>query len=219
MKLRILSILKAMRLLCLVLFPFFAVFSYFDVNAQGLYKSYKQLSEPEKHWVITHPLSAKRVFKIKDIVNSEVKKHQKDSLLDGDVVGGTLDAFKHTLWMALCAQKIGKKRALLLGQAHEDANRMAFEKDGQKKYIGQDSVLSLMDMLNNKTGAALGEQYPKASLDSLVNIVIKNILEGNCVKVKKDSKHRSLDKDGNIIDEKKYPGVWNIPKVLIKSDG
>ncbi|MBQ5404823.1 MAG: hypothetical protein IIU11_10730 [Bacteroidales bacterium] len=219
MKLKIDKVLIKMRLACIVLVPFFAVFSYYDVNAQGLFKSYEKLSTPEKHWVLTHPLAAKKIFKISSLVKDEVKKHQKDTLLDGDVVGGTLDAFKHTLWMALCAQKIGKKRALLLGQAHEDGNRLDFLKNGQKKYIGQDSVLSRMDMLNNQVGAQIGVEYPNLGVDSLTQIVIKNIVEGNCFKVKKNSKRRSLDKDGNIIDENKYPGVWNIPKVLIKSNG
>ena len=193
-----------------------ALFFLKDVNAQ-VYKAYKKLSSPEKSWVLRHPVAASKTYKIRDIVEAQVSKCNKNEELDGDGIGGQLDAFKHTLWMALCSQKIGREKAVALGKAHEDGNRLQFE-NGGSRYVVQDSVLSRMDMLNNEVGAALGEKYPTASLDEIVEIVMQNVLAGKCYKTKKNQKRRYLDKDGNIIDEKKYAGIWNIPKVIVPSD-
>lgn len=193
-----------------------AAFFLKDVNAQ-VYKAYQRLSEPEKRWVLLHPVAASKTYKLRDTVEIEVSKCRKNKELDGDGVGGQLDAFKHTLWMALCSQKIGRKKAVSLGKAHEDGNRAEFEKYGKKRG-DQDSVLSLMDMLNNEIGAALGEKYPKISLAEMVDTVKAAVLNGQCYKTKKNSSRRYLDKDGNIIDTKKYTDVWNVPKIIVKSD-
>lgn len=200
-----------------VLTVFTAAFFLKDVNAQ-VYKAYQKLSEPEKRWVRRHPVAAFKTHKLRDVVEAQVSKCNKNKELDGDGIGGQLDAFKHTLWMALCSQKIGAKKALLLGKAHEEGNRIDFEKNGATKHVVQDSILSRMDMLNNEIGVALGEKYPKISLDAMVDTVKTAVLNGKCYKTKKDSKRRYLDKDGNIIDTKKYAGNWYIPKVIVPSD-
>lgn len=211
------NILKCARAICALFFLVLAAVSFSKVDAQ-IYKAYKKLSVPEKRWVLFHPLAAKKTYNVSSIVNAEVIKCTKNKDFDGDGTGGSLDAFKHTLWMALCSQKIGARKAILLGKAHEAGNRLQFEACGGKKLIDQDSVLSRMDMLNNEIGAALGEKHNKASYDEIVEIVKKNVLEGNCYKIKKDSKRHFLDINGDIIDPKKYIGVWNVPKVIIKSN-
>ena len=190
-----------------------------DAKAQTYKKAFQELSEPEKRWVFRHPFAAKNTYKISSTVRDEVEKRRKnDKDLDGDAIGGSLDAFKHTLWMALCSQKVGRVRALSLGRAHEDGNRLEFEAAAAaNKVSGQDSVMSRMDLLNNEVGALLGEQYPKASFDEMAEIVKRNVLEGNCYKIKKINK-KFVDKDGNVINAKKYIGVWGIPKVLVRSD-
>lgn len=201
----------------LVLSVLTAAFFLKDVNAQ-VYKAYKKLSDPEKRWVLRHPIAAFKTYKIRDIVEVQVSKCRKNKELDGDGIGGQLDAFKHTLWMALCSQKIGAKKALLLGKAHEEGNRIDFEQHGTQNHVTQDSILSRMDMLNNEIGAALGEKYPKITIEAMVDTIKAAVLDGKCYKTKKDSKRRYLDKDGNIIDTKKYYGNWYIPKVIVPSD-
>ncbi|MBQ9214466.1 MAG: hypothetical protein IJ150_11085 [Bacteroidales bacterium] len=214
---KILKILIIMRFAIVFSFLVLSILFYTNVNAQ-IYKAYKRLSKPEKHWVLTHPFAAKRTYNISGIVSEEVKKHIKDPELDGDAIGGMVDAFKHTLWMALCSQSVGKKKALSLGFAHEEGNKLEFLGGGGSKYIIQDSVLSRMDILNNEVGALLGEKFKHVDRDSLVLIVKKNVVDGNCYKVKKNNKKRCLDVDGNVIDEQKYQGCWVVPKVIVKSD-
>ena len=208
-----------MRLFSFVLLMLTAFFYIADVKAQTYKDAFKKLSEPEKRWVLTHPFAAKNTYNISKTVSDEVEKRRKnDKDLDGDIVGGSLDAFKHTLWMALCSQKVGRHRALSLGRAHEAGNRWEFDTAAAvNKNVQQDSVMSRMDMLNNEVGAALGKEYKDVPYDEMVEIVKQNVLEGNCYKIKKKGK-KFLDSLGNVIDEKQYKCVWNIPKVIIKSN-
>jgi hypothetical protein len=62
--------------------------------------SYNKLSVPEQKWVKRHPWAAFITHKIADTVKAEAQRRLKDTDLDGDINGGMVDAFKHTLWMA-----------------------------------------------------------------------------------------------------------------------
>ncbi|MCR5456128.1 MAG: hypothetical protein K6F33_14185 [Bacteroidales bacterium] len=180
-------------------------------------ESYHKLSKPEQRWVKRHPLAAFRTHKIADTVKLECKHLLKDQDLDGDLNGGMVDAFKHTLWMALTAQKIGYDKALLLGQAHEDGNYLEYVADPTRKKTPQDSIASRMDMLNNIVGARIGDDNPKASYQTIVAIVREHVIEGKCWKIRKKGKGTYLDKDGKPINIHAYDNNWAIPKVLINS--
>ena len=181
-------------------------------------KSYNKLSKPEQQWVRRHPIAAFRTHNIADTVRQEAKRRLKDTSLDGDINGGMVDAFKHTLWMALTTQKIGSRKALLLGQAHEEGNRLEYESDPVRKKIHQDSIASRMDMLNNIVGARIGADNPDASYNTIMAIVRRHVLEGKCWKIRKKDKNTYLDADGNKIDIHQYDNNWVIPKVLVKSN-
>ena len=181
-------------------------------------KSYNKLSKPEQQWVRRHPIAAFRTHNIADTVRQEAKRRLKDTSLDGDINGGMVDAFKHTLWMALTTQKIGSRKALLLGQAHEEGNRLEYESDPVRKKIHQDSIASRMDMLNNQIGAKIGEDNPKATFDELVALVMQSVIEGKCWKIKKKDKKTYLDANDKVISIHDYDNNWVIPKVLVKSN-
>ncbi len=187
------------------------------VDAQ-IWSAYKKLSKPERQWVRRHPLAAKKAFPISKTVSKEAVNRLKDTDLDGDGNGGMVDAFRHTLWMSLNSQKFGKRKAILLGIAHEKGNRLDFEAHRLEDGDLPDSVMCEMDLRNNEIGANLGIKYKDKSFDEMVNIVKNEVIAGNCWKVKKDAQKNYLDINGNIIDRKKYQGNWNIPKVLIKSN-
>lgn len=181
-------------------------------------ESYHELSKPEQKWVKRHPWAAFRTHAIPDTVKAEAKRRLKDKELDGDLEGGMVDAFKHTLWMALTAQKIGFEKAILLGQAHEDGNRLEFESDPTRKKTPQDSIASRMDMLNNIVGARIGVDNPDASFNTLADIVQRYVIEGKCWKISKKGKNTYLDADGNPINIHAYDNIWAIPKILITSN-
>ena len=181
-------------------------------------ESYHKLSVPEQKWVKRHPWAAFITHKIADTVKVEAQRRLKDSDLDGDLNGGMVDAFKHTLWMALTAQKIGYDKALKLGQAHEDGNYLEYEADPTRKKTPQDSIASRMDMLNNIVGARIGADNPDATFNASVAIVRRHVVEGKCWKIRKKGKNTYLDADGKTINIHAYDSCWVIPKVLIPSN-
>lgn len=200
-----------------VLIGTFLTATHTEAYAQFM-ESYKKLSVPEQKWVKWHPWAAFITHKIADSVKAEAQRRLKDADFDGDLNGGMVDAFKHTLWMALTAQKIGYDKAIKLGQAHEDGNYLEYKADPTRKKTPQDSIASRMDMLNNIVGASIGANNPDATYDSIVAIVRRHVIEGKCWKIRKKNKNTYLDADGKPINIHAYDNHWVIPKVLIPSN-
>lgn len=185
-------------------------------NAQGIIDSYKKLSKTEKNWVKSHAIAAYRVRNFTKTACDEVNNLMSDSRFDGDACGGMLDAFRHTFWMALNAQKIGYKKAIKLGSAHENANYGQFLKGELEDGQLPDSLSCRMDLLNNSIGAKLGSQNPKMSYNDLKQLVISYVLEGKCWKIKKNKNLEPLDQNNNIIVIKEKS--WYKPYVLVESN-
>ena len=215
-KARIATILSSILLIAAITVAIIT-FTHSDAYAQFL-ESYHKLSIPEQQWVKKHPLAAFRTHKIADTVRHEAQGHLKDTALDGDLNGGMVDAFKHTLWMALTAQKIGMMKALSLGEAHEEGNRLEYESDPIRKKIHQDSIASRMDILNNIVGARIGAQNPDAGQKRIIELVRQAVIDGKCWKIKKKDKNTYLDADGKVINIHDYDNHWAIPKVLVPSN-
>ncbi len=182
-------------------------------------ESYKALSTAEQQWVRRHPIAAFRTHHLADTARALAKEHKNDPELDGDLDGGMADAFKHTLWMALTAQKIGRDKAISLGKAHEDGNYEQFLNNPERSGgLIQDKATSDMDLYNNNIGAQIGQDYPNASISVLIFLVKDAVTKGQCRKILKDSQGKYLDAHGGIIDTGQYNGQWEIPKVLIPSN-
>lgn len=187
-------------------------------SAQNALRKYKNLEKPEKQWVKHHPIAALRTFRIADKVSLEAQARLQDKDLDGDGNGGMVDAFRHTLWMALNTQKIGKRKSLLLGEAHEASNKIYYDKSLLEDGALPDSIGSEMDLLNNQIGANIGLKYPKATYEQLVDIVKRAVIAGECYKIKKTPDGNFLDYNNNIINPNEYIGKWHTPKILVKSN-
>lgn len=188
-----------------------------EVYAQFM-ESYHKLSNAEQAWVRRHPIAAFRTHKLATTARSEAQAHMQDPDLDGDLNGGMVDAFKHTLWMALTAQKIGFSKAQSLGIAHEEGNRAEFSRNPDRSGgLLQDNMMSGMDLYNNDIGARIGSLNPKASYQTIVAMVKKAVTSGECRKLKKDG-NKYLDADGKVINDADYKGKWEIPKVMIPSN-
>ena len=200
-----------------ILLAFFLTMSIFS-TAQNAFQSYKNLSQPERKWVRHHPLAALRTYKLSQMAAAEAQTLVNDPEFDGDGSGGMVDAFRHTLWMALTAQKIGKEKALALGRAHEEKSKLYFESCDPSEPNLPDSIDSEMDFINNQKGADIGIKHRKATYAELVQIVRTTVVTGQCYKIKKNSKGEYLDYDGNIIDPKLLQGKWITPKILVRSD-
>ncbi len=188
-------------------------------EAQSTLGKFKRLSRPEKWWVMTHPLKARKALRTTQFVLLITDSIKKTGILGNDLNGGTLDAFKHSYWMACMTFNIGKKRAKKLGEAHEKGNRREFEKRKMEDGILPDSVSCAMDTWNNKQGLIIGMTSFKTYDNEfqLVTPVIRSIKAGEMRMIRKDEKGNYLDCSGKLIDLTAYKGQWGIPKCLISS--
>ena len=188
----------------------------FSQKEKTICKSFKKLSRPEKCWIIVHPFIAKKVWKISVHTNEISTQIKNDSVLDGDISGGQVDAFRHAFWMASLCQKINWRKARKLGIAHEKGNKIDFKKGKKEDEFLPDSVSVEMDLFNNKIGILLGKQFKNYSEKELISVVKKSILSGEMKIIKKDSKGNSLDENNEIISD--WIGKWNSRRILVSSD-
>ncbi len=179
-------------------------------------KAFCKLSRPERCWVLTHPFVASKAWKLTQLTRQLTYEISKDTLLDGDINGGQVDAFRHTYWLALLSQKMRWKKAFRLSEAHERGNYLTFKKGQQEDGISPDSAASVMDRFNNHLGIEIGRANKLASQDSLMHLVVTAILNGQAKILSKNSEGDYLDCNGSIISPS--TGIWNIPKCLIPSN-
>ncbi len=202
------------------LFPFcffvFLISFCYSQEKSSLFKNYQSLSPNEKCWVFLHPLVANKALKISNHTLLIVQKIKTDTLLDGDLAGGCVDAFRHAFWMASLSKEINWRKALKLGIAHEKGNKKQFEKGFKEEGVCPDSAGMEMDLFNNRYGILLGKQFKKTTEPELIEMVIKAIVNGNLLVIKKDQKGNSLDKEGNIITG--WEGQWVNKRVTVCSD-
>jgi hypothetical protein len=205
-----------MKLLSFVILSFLLIN---PLHGQSAYKSFCDLSGPEKNWVIFHLFVAGKVRKLTNEARITASDMLKDSLLDGDGNGGQIDAFRHSYWMALLSQKIKPRKALALGKAHEKGNFKSFKKGNYDEENSlPDSSLCEMDLFNNKIGSEIGYQNRSLQKDSLKILIRSAILNGQMKIISKNKAGAPLDCNGNLIDLGNYTGKWNIPKCVVGSD-
>jgi hypothetical protein len=173
-------------------------------------KKKKRLSikRPEFFWALTHPFSAPKAFKISKIALLITDSIEADSILQGSQ-GGSLDAFRHGIWMLMLCDAIGEKKALALGTAHEKANRINFKRG--RTYSSYHHTK--MDSINNvKACKLLRENMSKKQMTEEVLGAVKM---GYFVIIKKNSMGLSIDRSGVPIET--TTRKWNYHEVLIPS--
>lgn len=180
--------------------------------------TFRNLSPPEKRWVLFHPFVAAKARKITEKARSETKALRQDPRLDGDENGGQLDAFRHAYWMALLSQKFCWKKARSLGRAHEKGNFIDFKRHRMEDGILPDSVASVMDLKNNESGVWIGRENKMLTTDSLKEVIVKNIMEGQLYIIRKNEHGKFLNCQGEVIDTNLFLHRWNIPKCLVPSN-
>lgn len=214
MNVKIISIL----LLIILIGTFAAERVYRKIERSQRMEQFRDLPKPEKKWVYFHPFIAKRVFEISKEVKKYADSKKVRNSLDGDIDGGQADAFRHTLWMARISRDFGKRAAISLGKAHEDANYLHYLEKRLEDGSVPDHQGSLMDLANNRVGAELGRKHRDASDSELVEIAKSAVLDGRCWVLKKNKKGRYLDSDGEIIPRDSLNGRWETAKVLVRSN-
>lgn len=181
-------------------------------------QSLKNLHGPEIWWLMTHPFIAKKSWEISKEAGRIANEYITDKQLDGDYNGGMVDAFRHTLWMAMLVQEIKPKAAFKLGLAHEKGNKIDFKKKILEEGKLPDSTACEMDLRNNNVGLELGQLYKGQNTDTLIKIVKNAVISGKCWKINKDSLGNFLDVNSKYIPENEWKGKWITPKCLVPSN-
>ena len=180
--------------------------------------NYKELSAPEKRWVVCHLFVAKRASKISSHVINETSIMGLKEGLDEFESGGKKDAFRHVYWMAILSSRLGANRARSLGNAHELGNKLDFEKKVLEFGEFSDLTSMEMDLWNNEVGIQIGKQNKKAAYDKLKKLALKKVRDGDCKIIKRNNQGLYLDKNDRIIKETDIKGKWLNDKCLIPSN-
>ncbi len=203
--------MRKLLLLCCLL-------SISQMFSQSNFSKFFKLSGPKRTWVISHPFKAKRALEISKETKKIVDSIAKTNLLDGDISGGQVDAFRHAYWMARLHEAIGKNAACSLGKAHERENYKTYKKQKLEEGVVPDKIASKMDLFNNDVGLTLTIKGGKTNKDGLIYKIVNTIAAGKFKIIKKDKKGNFLTCDGKIIPTKELKGKWENKKCLVPSN-
>ncbi|MDD3721145.1 MAG: hypothetical protein PHW92_01475 [Lutibacter sp.] len=189
-----------------------------QISAQSNWKMFWKQSAPHKMWVLFHPCKAKKASEISYEATRVSDSIAKTDLLDKDLAGGQVDAFRHAYWMARLRQEIGKRAAISLGKAHEKDNYRTFKKKQLENGIIPDKASKEMDLFNNKVGLRYSEKGILTSKNELIHKIINAILMGDLKVIKKDTIGNFLTCDGELIPSEELLNTWKNRKCLIPSN-
>jgi hypothetical protein len=185
--------------------------------AQSNWQHFKNQPGPLKRWALLHPFKAKKAFEISLEVNKVSDSLSKLKVLDGDKVGGQIDAFRHAYWMAKLQTEIGKCAAKSLGKAYERGNYRSYKKNEKEDSILPDKKSSEMDLFNNNVGLSFSKKNDGRSVIGLQYKIINAILKGDLKVLKKDNKGNFLNCKGDLIESEQLK-KWENAKCLIPSN-
>lgn len=186
--------------------------------SQSDFKRFFQQSRPIKTWIIFHPFKAKKSYKISLEANRISDSIAKTNLLDKDIAGGQVDAFRHAYWMMRLKQEVGGRAACSLGKAHERENYLTFKKNKKEDGVVPDKISSEMDLINNEIGLQLISKKSSLSKKAIINRIVNGIKKGRFKIIKKDGRGNFLDSSGKILNKKDLTGKWENAKCLVKSN-
>lgn len=188
-----------------------------SILSQSTFSQFKKLSKPERRWVIAHVFKAKKALHVTKKVQQDVDSIRKANTIGSDLNGGRVDAFKHAYWMASLSMRIGARKALKLGNAHEKGNYLQFKKQHLEEGVLPDSISCEMDLHNNKAGVEAMSSGHKTTYLDIQKKILEMLHVGELLIIRKDEQGNFLDREGNVIDMKMYSGKWGNPKFLISS--
>ena len=189
-----------------------------SLNAQSNFKSFFELSKPIRTWVVWHPFKAIKAKEISKEATKLADSIGKTNLLDGDLTGGQVDAFRHAYWMARLHQKIGEKAARSLGKAHEKENYLTYKKSKLEDEVVPDQIASEMDLFNNEKGLKLTFRRSQTTKNSLIYRIVNAITSGEMRIISKDKEGDFLTCEGKMISLDFLKGKWKNNKCLVTSD-
>jgi hypothetical protein len=194
---------------------FFFVFIILPIE---FYSQEPGIAREELRWAFFHPFAAVKIKFITKKCARSVDLQEIRSQLDSFSNGGKLDAFRHIYYMAAYAQKIRPRKIEKLGVAHEKSNYRQFKKGKLEDGELPDSLSSVMDLQNNKTGIKIGRENKNLVLRDLIPFVVTRIKNGDALILKRNSMGKFVSCDGKIVELPKTGKKWVLPKCLIASN-
>ena len=180
--------------------------------------SFFKLSTAEKKWAIGHLFIAKKAWVITERCRFVTDSLGKLGIPDRDPSDGKLDAFRHSFWMATLSEKIGSRKSLSLGRAHEQGNYRDFKRNRFEEGNIPDKVSTDMDLFNNRIGVGIGMSLKGNNEKLIIDSILKAIAKGDMRIVLKDTHGRSCDATFHPIPMEDLKGKWITPRVLVPSD-
>jgi hypothetical protein len=198
-------------------FLFLFVIPLMGKTQNSTFQSFLKLSTAEKKWAIGHLFIAKKAWVITERCRFVTDSLGKMGVPDRDPSGGKLDAFRHTFWMATLSEKLGVRKSLSLGRAHEQGNYRDFKRGRFEEGDLPDKTASDMDLFNNKIGVGIGMALKGTGEKLVIDSILKAIVRGNMRVILKDTLGRSCDSMFQPIPLKELKGKWITPRVLVPS--
>ncbi len=189
-----------------------------QISAQSNWEKFWKLSTTHQIWVVTHPFKAKKASEISMEATKVSDSVAKTDLLDKDIAGGQVDAFRHAYWTARLQQEIGKRAAISLGKAHERDNYQTFKKHQTEDGILPDQASKEMDLFNNSIGLRFTQKGIPASQNELTQNIVDAILMGDLKVIKKDTLGNFLTCEDGLIPSEALLHSWNNSKCLVPSN-
>jgi len=184
----------------------------FSTIVFGQHSAWKRTGTAEKFWVISHPFVAKKAYIISQQVIGAMDSLKLTNYFEGNTASGSrADAVRHAYWMASLTAKIGKRKALKLGKAHEKKNRKDFEKGVLEEQFLPDQTAMSMDLRNNEKGAEISMNFEHQLLEA----VLRALRNGDLWWIKQNDTGEFLDANGKIIPLHEWSGKWKNARELI----
>ena len=188
----------------------------FSASAQH---SWNNLGGGEKLWIVLHPFSAKKAQRITKGALKDLDSLKSSNYFKGNTNSGSkADALRHTYWMALLSDKIGPRRAIWLGKAHERKNEKDFKKKAIEDGLLPDFMATQMDLRNNRIGSDLGAGCIVCSDLQLLKTCIDLLEEGELVYIKQNKKGEFLDNEDIVIPTNEWSGKWYNRRMMMPTD-
>jgi len=198
-------------------FLFLIVLPLMGKAQNGTFQSFLKLSTAEKKWAIGHLFIAKKAWVITERCRFVTDSLGKLEIPDRDPSGGKLDAFRHTFWMATLSEKIGVRKSLSLGRAHEQGNYRDFKRNRFEEGDIPDKTASDMDLFNNKIGVGIGMALKGTNEKIVIDSILRAMTKGSMRVILKDTLGRSCDSAFQPIPENTFKGKWITPRLLVPS--
>lgn len=187
------------------------------MSSQSNWDKFWKLSATHQIWVVFHPFKAKKASEISMEATRVSDSVAKTDLLDKDLSGGQVDAFRHAYWTARLQQEIGKRAAISLGKTHEKDNYKTFKKNLTENGIVPDNASKEMDLFNNNVGLRFTQKGIPSSKKEITLKIVNAILMGDLKVIKKDTAGNYLTCDGELIPSAALGNSWQNRKCLISS--